>query len=498
MADAKKNKSKPVSEVIELEGGDILSEMLETGIKARDESSREFGEGLIKNLVEQLLDPSMVTAKGVTRTVNQRIAAIDALISKQLNEIMHHEEFQKLEGSWRGLNQMVMSTETGETMKIRVMNISKKDMLRDFQAASEFTESAVWKKIYENEFGQYGGDPYGCLVGDFEFGKGPQDIELLEHLSTVAAASHAPFISSASAQMFGLDSFTDLPNPRDLAKIFDKSNPENTKWLSYRDSEDSRFACLVLPHVLGRLPYGKETVPVEAFDFEEDVDGQDHGKYLWTNAAYSFAQRLTDSFSKHHWCVAIRGPEGGGLVEGLPIHAFKTREGDVGAKCPTEVLIPDTREKELSDMGFIPLIHCKNTDYAAFFGSNSVQRPKKYHETEANANADLSRRIPYLMATSRIAHFLKAICRDKVGSFASRGEVQSFLNNWINNYVLDQDEATQEQKAKYPLREAKIEVTEDKSSPGSYRAIAYLKPHFQLEELNVSLRLVADLPASVK
>jgi len=239
-------------------------------------------------------------------------------------------------------------------------------------------------------------------------------------------------------------------------------------------------------------------VPVEAFDFEEDVDGQDHGKYLWTNAAYSFAQRLTDSFSKHHWCVAIRGPEGGGLVEGLPIHAFKTREGDVGAKCPTEVLIPDTREKELSDMGFIPLIHCKNTDYAAFFGSNSVQRPKKYHETEANANADLSRRIPYLMATSRIAHFLKAICRDKVGSFASRGEVQSFLNNWINNYVLDQDEATQEQKAKYPLREAKIEVTEDKSSPGSYRAIAYLKPHFQLEELNVSLRLVADLPASVK
>jgi len=255
MADAKKNKSKPVSEVIELEGGDILSEMLETGIKARDESSREFGEGLIKNLVEQLLDPSMVTAKGVTRTVNQRIAAIDALISKQLNEIMHHEEFQKLEGSWRGLNQMVMSTETGETMKIRVMNISKKDMLRDFQAASEFTESAVWKKIYENEFGQYGGDPYGCLVGDFEFGKGPQDIELLEHLSTVAAASHAPFISSASAQMFGLDSFTDLPNPRDLAKIFDKSNPENTKWLSYRDSEDSRFACLVLPHVLGRLPW---------------------------------------------------------------------------------------------------------------------------------------------------------------------------------------------------------------------------------------------------
>jgi len=498
MADPKKGKPKSVSEVVEMEAGEILDEMLETGIKARDEAGREFGQTLIKNLVEQLLDPGMVTAKGVTRTVNQRIAAIDALISKQLNEVMHHEEFQKLEASWRGLNQLVMGSETGETMKIRVMNMNKKDMLRDFQSATEFTESAVWKKIYENEFGQYGGDPYGCLVGDFEFGKGPQDIELLEHLSTVAAAAHAPFVSAAASHMFGLDSFTDLPNPRDLAKIFDKSNPENTKWLSFRDSEDARFTCLVLPHVLGRLPYGQETVPVESFDFQEDVDGQDHGKYLWTNAAYSFAQRLTDAFSKHHWCVAIRGPEGGGLVEGLPIHAFKTREGDVGAKCPTEELIPDTREKELSDLGFIPLIHCKNTDYAAFFGSNSVQRPKKYQETAATANADLSRRIPYLMATSRIAHYLKAICRDKVGSFASRGEVQTFLNKWINNYVLDQDEATQEQKAKYPLREARIEVTENKASPGSYRAVALLKPHFQLEELNVSLRLVADLPAAAK
>ena len=494
---ARAKKAKPVKEVVELEGGDILAEMLDTGIKPRDEAAKEFGQDLIKNLVEQLLDPGMVTAKGVTRTVTQRIAAIDALISKQLNAVMHHSDFQRLEASWRGLNQLVMGTETGESMKIRVMNTSKKDMLRDFQSASEFTESALWKKIYENEFGQFGGDPYGCLVGDYEFDKGPQDIELLEHLSHVAAAAHAPFVSAAGSQMFGLDSYTDLPNPRDLAKIFDKSNPENTKWLSFRDSEDSRFVCLTMPHVLGRLPYGIDTVPVDSFDFEEDVDGQDHQKYLWTNAAYSFAGRLTDSFSKHHWCVAIRGPEGGGLVEGLPIHAFQTREGDVGSKCPTEVLIPDTREKELSDLGFIPLIHCKNTDYAAFFGANSVQRPKKYQETAATANADLSRRIPYLMATARIAHYLKAICRDKVGSFQSRVEVQTFLNNWINNYVLDQDEATQEQKAKFPLREARIEVTEDKSAPGVYKAIAYLKPHFQLEELSVSLRLVADLPPSV-
>lgn len=495
---AKKRKDKPLKEVLELEGGDILSEMLETGIKPRDDAAKEYGQDLIKTLVEQLLDPGTVVAKNVTQTINQRIAAIDHLLSKQLNVIMHHPDFQKLEASWRGLHHLVMGSETGESLKIRVINLSKKDMLRDFQSASEFTESALWKAIYENEFGQYGGDPFGALVGDYEFSRGPQDIELLEHVSHVAAAAHAPFISAASHEMFGLESFTEMPNPRDLAKVFDKSNPENTKWLSFRDSEDSRFVCLTVPHVLGRLPYGQATVPVDDFDFEEDVDGEDHDKYLWTSAAYSFAGRLVDAFSKHHWCVAIRGPEGGGLVEGLPIHTFKTREGDVGAKCPTEVLIPDTREKELSDMGFIPLIHCKNTDYAAFFGANSVQRPKKYQEDEATANADLSRKIQYLMATSRIAHYLKAICRDKVGSFASRSQVENFLNKWIKNYVLDQDNASQELKAKYPLRAAQIVVTEDKASPGSYRAVAHLKPHFQLEELNVSLRLVADLPASAK
>jgi type VI secretion system protein ImpC len=495
---AQKKKATPVSELITQDGQSILEDLLETGIKPRDPAAKEQGQAMIKNLVEQLLDPGTVVAKGVTRTINQRIAAIDAVLSKQVNAIMHAPEFQRLEASWRGLHKLVMETETGESMKIRVLNMSKKDMLRDFQSASEFTESALWKKIYEFEFGLYGGDPYGALVGDYEFDRAPQDIELLEHLSHVAAAAHAPFVSAAGAGMFGLESFTDLPNPRDLAKIFDKSNPENTKWLSFRDSEDSRFVALTAPHVLGRLPYGKATVPVETFDFEEDVDGSDHDKYLWTNCAYAFAGRLTAAFAKHHWCVAIRGPEGGGLVEGLPIHVFKTREGDVGGKVPTEAVIPDTREKELSDLGFIPLVHCKNTDYAAFFGANSVQRPKVYKEAAATANADLSRKIQYLMATSRIAHYLKAICRDKIGAFASRSEVQTFLNNWINNYVLNQDEATQEQKARLPLREARIEVTEDKARPGSYKAVAYLRPHFQLEELKVSLRLVADLPPAAK
>lgn len=498
MAKSKGQKHVSVKELAEQDGQTILDDLISTGIKAKGDQAKEHGQALVKNLVEQLLDPSMVVSKSLIKTINERIAAIDEILSKQLNEVMHAEEFQKLEGSWRGLNQLIMSSETSETMKIRVLNCSKKELLRDFQSASEFTESALWKKVYEYEFGLYGGDPYGALLGDYEFGRHPQDIELLDHVSKVAAAAHAPFMSAAGPAMFGMDSYTQMPEPRDLAKIFDKNNPENTKWLSFRDSEDSRFVALCMPRVLTRLPYGKDTTPVDAFDFEEEVDGDEHEKYCWGNAAYSFAGRLTEAFAQHHWCVAIRGPEGGGLVEGLPIHTFQSREGDVGAKCPTEVLIPDTREKELSDLGFIPLVHCKNTDYAAFFGANSSQRPKKYDKPEATANAKLSSQIQYLMATSRIAHYLKAICRDKVGSFMSRQNCQDFLTNWINNYVLLQDDATQEQKAQKPLREAQIEVIDDKARPGCYKAVAHLKPHFQLDELGVSLRLVADLPPSAK
>jgi type VI secretion system protein ImpC len=330
-------------------------------------------------------------------------------------------------------------------------------------------------------------------VGDYEFSKSPQDVELLGHMSQVAAASHAPFITASAPQMFGMDSFTEMPNPRDVAKIFDKNNPENTKWLSFRDSEDSRFVGMVLPHVLRRLPYGKATNEVEAFDYEEDVTGA-HEHYLWGSAAFEFAQNMTAAFAKHHWCVAIRGPEGGGMVEDLPIHVFKSKEGEVTSKIPTETLISDTREKELSDLGFIGLLNCKNTDYAAFFGGNSAQRPKKYDTKEATANAKLSSQIPYLMATSRIAHYLKVMCRDKIGSFMSRGNCEDFLNRWIKQYVILDDNASQETKAQYPLREARIDVIDDKARPGCYKAVAYLRPHFQLEELNVSLRLVADLP----
>ena len=490
-----KQKVKPVAvtELEELDAGDVLSQMIDTGIKPRGEQAKERAEDLVKTFVSELLDPSMVVEAGFTRTVNARIAAIDEMLSGQVNEILHHADFQKLEGSWRSLNKLVMGSETGENLKIRVLNVSKKDLLKDFQAAAEFTESTLWKKCYEYEFGLYGGDPYGALVGDFEFGKGPQDIQLLSEISQVAAAAHAPFISAAAPQMFGMDSFTQMPDPRDLAKIFDKNNPENTKWLSFRDSEDSRFTALVLPHTLRRLPYSPEDNPVEAFNFVETAD--EHDDYLWGNAAFDYANRLTAAFAQHHWCVAIRGPEGGGLVEDLPIHTFKTADGDVAAKCPTEVQIPDTREKELSDLGFIGLLNCKNTDYAAFFGASSAQRPKKYDKKEATANAKLSSQIPYLLASSRIAHYLKAICRDKVGSFMSRSECETLLNNWIANYTLDLDDATQEAKAKRPLKEARVDVVEDKASPGSYQAIAYLKPHFQLDELGVSLRLVASLPA---
>ncbi len=483
----------PVEKLAELDARSLLDEIVSTGIRPRDEAGRERATDLVQTLVQQLLEPGRIVKKGVTQTINARIAAIDEVLSKQLDQILHHADYQKLEASWRGLYKLVNKTETGEAMKIRVLNVSKKDMLRDFQAAAEFTESALWKAVYESEFGTYGGDPFGCMVGDYEFGKGSQDVELLRQMSQVAAASHAPFISAAGAEMFGMDSFTQMPNPRDVAKIFDKGNPENTKWLSLRDTEDARFLSLVLPHTLRRLPYGRDTNQVDAFNYEEDVS-EAHEHYLWGNAAFEYAQVLTGAFARNHWCVAIRGPEGGGLIEDLPIHTFKSKEGGVAAKIPTETLISDTREKELSDLGFIGLLNCKNTDYAAFFGANSIQRPKKYDSKEATANAKLSSQIPYLMATSRIAHYLKSMCRDKIGSFMSRADCESFLNNWITQYVVADDTASPEVKARYPLREARIEVVDDKARPGCYKAVALLRPHFQLEELNVSLRLVADLP----
>ncbi|MGH9901237.1 MAG: type VI secretion system contractile sheath large subunit, partial [Pyrinomonadaceae bacterium] len=413
-------------------------------------------------------------------------------LSAQLNEVMHAEEFQKLEASWRGLHHLVMNSETGTMLKIRVFNASKKDLSKDLEKAAEFDQSALFKKVYEEEFGTFGGAPFGALIGDYEFTNHPQDVALLEKVSNVAASANAPFIAAAGPQLFGWDSYTELSEVRDLAKIFERT--EYAKYRSFRESEDSRYVGLCLPHTLMRLPYGADTVPTETFNFEEDVDGKDHKKYLWGNAAYSFGTRLTEAFAKYQWCAAIRGVEGGGLVQGLPTHTFKTDEGDVALKCPTEIAITDRREKEFADLGFIPLVHCKGTDYAAFFAAQSAQKAKKYDTDSANANARLSTQLQYILAVSRFAHYLKAMMRDKIGSFMTRKNCEDFLNRWISNYVMLDDDAGQEMKAKYPLREARVDVVEVPGKPGVYKAISFLKPHFQLDELTVSLRLVAELP----
>jgi type VI secretion system protein ImpC len=474
----------------------LLDQIVEQGRFGVEAASRERGKDLVKEFVAQVLDGSMTVAKDAEMMINARIAQIDHLLSLQLNEILHHPQFQKLEGSWRGLKYLMDNSETGVGLKIRVLNVTKKELLRDIEKAPEFDQSAIYKKVYEEEYGVFGGAPFGALVGDYEFGKHPEDMALLEGISHVAAQAHAPFVSAASPDLMNLESYQQLDAPRDLAKIFDST--EYAKWKSFRQSEDSRYVALTLPRTLGRLPYGAETKPIDEFVYEEHVDGTDHTKYLWMNASYSLASKMTQSFSLYGMCVAMRGVEGGGLVEGLPTHNFATDEGDVAMKCPTEVPITDRREKELADLGFVPLVHCKGTDYAAFFSVQSCQKPKVYDTDSANANARLSTQLPYIMAVSRFAHYLKAMMRDKIGSFMSREEADSFLNRWITKYVTPDDSASPATKASRPLREARIDVTEVPGKPGCYRAVAFLRPHFQLDELTVSLRLVADLPAAAK
>ncbi len=474
----------------------LLDQIVEEGRFGVEPASKERGKNLIKEFVAQVLDGSMTIARDAEMMINARIAQIDHLVSLQLNEVMHNASFQKLEGTWRGIKYLMDQSETGTMLKIKVLNVSKKELLKDLQRAPEFDQSALFKKVYEEEYGVFGGAPFGALVGDYEFGKHPEDIELLEKISNVAAAAHAPFATAAAPDLFNMQSYTSLDAPRDLAKIFDTT--EYAKWKSFRQSEDSRYVAMCLPRTLGRLPYGKDTKPVEAFNYEEHVDGSDHSKYLWMNAAFALVTRMTNSFSQYGMCVAMRGVEGGGLVTGLPVHNFYTDEGDVAMKCPTEVPITDRREKELADLGFVPLVHCKGTDYAAFFSVQTAQKPKLYDTDSANANARLSAQLPYIMAVSRFAHYLKAMMRDKIGSFMSRTDAEIFLNKWITGYVVPDDTASPAMKARCPLRDARIDVSEVAGKPGVYRAVAFLKPHFQLDELTVSLRLVADLPAPAK
>lgn len=470
----------------------LLDRIINEGKMARSEIQRDHAKDLVGEFVRQVLDDGMTLSDDTVASISSRIAEIDELITRQLNEIMHHEAFQKLEASWRGLNYLVMNTETSGMLKLRLLNITQKELLSDLEKATEFDQSNLFKKVYEEEYGTFGGNPYSLLIGDFEATRHPQDISLLEKISHVAAAAHAPFITAASPKLFDMDSFTELSGPRDLAKSFEST--ELVKWNSFRSSEDSRYVSLCMPHVLLRLPYGPDTIPVEEFDFVEDVDGKDHSKYLWGNCAYAMGLRITTAFARYKWCAAIRGVEGGGMVEGLPAHTFPTDDGDIALKCPTEIAITDRREKELNDLGFIALLHCKGTDYAAFFGSQTVNKPKVYDQATATANARLSSQLPYMIAASRFAHYIKVIMRDKVGTFMTKDQIQSYLNRWISNYVLGNDDAPQGMKARYPLREARVDVAEVPGKPGVYKSVVFLRPHFQLEELTASIRLVAELP----
>lgn len=468
-----------------------ISKVVEAAKMVKDDSQREYAGMLIAEFASQVASKSP-EGDHAAAFIQSAIADIDGLLAAQMDEILHHPDFQRMEAAWRGLHFLVLNSETGTRLKIRVLNITKSELLKDLERATDFDQSNMFKKIYEEEYGTFGGAPFSCLVADFEFGRHPQDILLLEKMSNVAAAAHAPFISAASSLMFDMESYMELGIPRDMAKLFE--NTELARWNTFRMSEDSRYVSLVLPHVLMRLPYGPKTLPVEGMNYTENVDGQDNSKFCWGNAAYALAQRITNAFAMYGWTAAIRGVEGGGLVTGLPAYTFKTPDGDSVLKCPTEIAITDRREKELSDLGFIALLHAKGTDRAAFFGAQTTQAPKMYDLDTATANANLSARLTYLLAASRFAHYIKVIMRDKIGSFMSRQEVQAYLQRWISRYVLLTDSAQQSVKARYPLREARVDVFEVPGRPGSYKATVFLRPHFQMEELTVSLRLVAQLP----
>jgi type VI secretion system protein ImpC len=473
--------------------------LLDQVLGATKQTERDRAEELIRALTEEALKGTVTFDRNLVKTFDRAIAEIDRKVSEQLNQIMHNERFLKLEGSWRGLNYLVMNSETGTSLKIRMLQMSKKEMGKDLQKAVEFDQSQLFKKIYENEFGTPGGEPYGALIGDYEWTKHPDDVETLRLVSNVAAGAFAPFISGVGAGMFGFDNWSELSKPRDLAKIFETA--EYAKWRGFRETEDSRFVSLVMPRVIARVPYGEATKAVEEFRYEEapvNADGSAramaHDDYCWMNAAYVMGARLTDAFAQYGFCTAIRGAEGGGKVSDLPTHTFTSDDGDADAKCPTEIGITDRREAELSNLGFLPLCHYKNTDYAVFFGAQSTQSPRKYDRPDATANAAISARLPYIMATSRFAHFLKVMARDKIGSFMEASDCETWLNRWIQNYVNPMEGAGQEARAKYPLREAKVEVKEIPGRPGSYNAVAYLRPWLQMEELTTSMRMVARIP----
>ncbi|EPW8048046.1 type VI secretion system contractile sheath large subunit [Vibrio sp. Vb1026] len=475
---------------------------LDQAIGATKQTEASRAEELIKTLAEEAMKGTVTWNKNLTVTFREAINLLDRQISDQLSEVMHHPELQKLEGSWRGLNYLVMNSETSSTLKVRMMSMTKKELHKDLSKAVEFDQSQIFKKVYEAEFGSAGGEPYGALIGDYEFTNHPEDIESLRLMSNVAASGFSPFLSAASPALFGFDEWTELSKPRDLDKVFESL--EYAQWRSFRESADSRFVSLTMPKVLARLPYGQATAPVEEFGFEEfEVDpvsgiavNAEHNDYCWMNSSYVLGVKLTDAFSKYGFCTAIRGAEGGGRVDNLPTHFFMSDDGDPDMKCPTEIGITDRREAELGKLGFLPLCHYKNTNYAVFFGAQTCQKPANHESLEATANAAISARLPYMMATSRFAHYLKVMARDKIGSFMEAEDVESWLNRWILGYVNASEGGGQEIRAKYPLADARVQVKEIPGAPGSYNAVAWLKPWLQMEELTTSLRLVAKIPQS--
>jgi len=475
---------------------DDFSSLLQKEFKPKSSQAEEAVQNAVNTLAEQVLKNTGLVSEDAAATINALIAEIDQKLTDQVNLIIHNEEFQQLESAWRGLHHLVNNTETDEMLKIRVMNVSKKDLYKNLKKfkGTAWDQSPLFKKVYEEEYGQLGGEPYGCFVGDYEFSHSPQDVELLGMISQISAAAHAPFLAAASPTAMQMDSWQELTNPRDLTKIF--STPDYAPWRALRESEDSKYIGLTMPRFLARLPYGASTDPVEEFDFEEETGSAESSKYCWANSAYAMAVNINHSFKEYGWCSRIRGIESGGAVEGLPVHTFPSDDGGVDMKCPTEIAISDRREAELSNNGFLPLIHRKNSEFAAFIGAQSLHKPAEYDDPDASANAALAARLPYLFASSRFAHYLKCIVRDKLGSFKERAEMQRWLQEWILQYV-DGDPAnsTEETKARKPLAAAEVVVEEVEGAPGYYTSRFYLRPHYQLEGLTVSLRLVSKLPS---
>ena len=495
MADAQaQTENQAAGQAIE---GNELESLLRQEFKPKTDEARSAVEDAVRTLAEQALAQTTLIGSDVVKSIESMIAALDQKLTEQINQIMHHEDFQKLEGAWRGLHYLVNNTETDEMLKIRVFNISKAELGKTLKRykGTAWDQSPLFKRVYEEEYGQFGGEPYGCLVGDYHFDQSPPDVELLGEMSKVCAASHSPFITGASPTIMQMDSWQELANPRDLTKIF--STPEYAAWRSLRESDDAKYVGLAMPRFLSRVPYGAKTSPVEEFDFEEDTGAADHGKYTWANAAYAMAVNINHSFKEYGWCSRIRGIESGGAVEGLPVHSFPTDDGGVDMKCPTEIAISDRREAELAKSGFMPLVHKKNSDFAAFIGAQSLHKPAEYDDPDATANANLGARLPYLFATCRFAHYLKCIVRDKIGSFKERDDMQRWLQDWIMNYVDgDPSHSSESTKARRPLAAAEVVVDEVEGNPGYYTSKFFLRPHYQLEGLTVSLRLVSKLPSA--